>query len=134
MGELANCSRCGKVYVKTIRDFCQDCYKEEEKAFRKVYAFLKERKNREATVPEIVEGTNVEEELITKFIREGRLRPSEFPKLNYPCERCLEPIQTGRYCLKCINELKKDLEIHENQAENKKEQKNIYVAFNKNRK
>lgn len=136
MAELANCSRCGKVYAKTIRDICQDCYQEEEEAFREVYTFLKDRKNREATVSEIMEGTGVEEELITKFIREGRLRPSEFPKLSYPCERCQEPIQTGKYCLNCINELKRDLEIHEKQSETQinNEKKNIYVSFNKGEK
>lgn len=135
MAELANCSRCGKVYVKTIRDVCHDCYKYEEEAFQKVYTFLREQRNREATMVEIVDQTGVEEELISKFVREGRLRPSEFPKLTYPCERCHSPIQSGRYCKSCMDELKKDLEIHEEQEKKAEERKreNIYVSFNKDR-
>lgn len=136
MAELANCSRCGKVYVKTIRDICQDCYRYEEEAFQKVNAFLRVRKNREATVLEIVEATGVEEELITKFVREGRLRPSEFPKLSYPCERCHVPIRNGRYCQDCVEELQRDLELHEEQERKarERERENVYVTFNKDKK
>src|SRR5699024_11374641 len=87
MGELANCSRCNNVFVKTLRDICQQCYREEEEAFETVYRFLSQRKNREATLMEIVEATGVEEELVIKFIKEKRLRTSQFPKLAYPCEK-----------------------------------------------
>src|SRR5690625_6316215 len=74
MHELANCANCNQVFVKTVRDICRDCYEAEEKAFEIVYRFLSKRKNREATLKEIVEATEVEESLIIKFIKEKRLR------------------------------------------------------------
>ncbi len=135
MAELANCSRCGAVFVKTLREICQNCYKEEEKAFQIVYDFLKEQKNREATILEIVDATGVEEELIIKFVKERRLTPKDFPMLAYPCERCGEDITTGHICSNCTEELKQDLAQAEEEervkSERKKREKtNIYFTMN----
>lgn len=134
MAELANCSRCGAVFVKSVRDICQECYKEEEAAFQTVYQFLKQRKNREATLTEIVEATGVEEELIIKFIKEKRLRKSQFPKLGYPCEKCGTSIVTGKLCRNCSEELKKDLERYEklerlNKERDKEEKEQVHTYF-----
>src|SRR5699024_8527218 len=98
MAELANCSNCGKVFAKHIRDICDECFKKEEEDFETVYHFLKEQKNREATIQEIVEKTGVPETTIIKFIKNKRLRTSQFPKLMYPCEMCGKDILTGRFC------------------------------------
>ena len=135
MGELANCSRCGTVYVKTIRDICQDCFKKEEEAFQSVSQFLREKKNREATILEIVEETGVEEELIIKFVKERRLQPTDFPNLAYPCERCGNGITTGKLCENCQKELKNDLAVLEEeermkQEREERERENIYFSFN----
>lgn len=110
MAELANCVRCNQVFVKTVRNICQDCYREEEEAFEKVYKFLSKRENREATLKEIVIATEVDEELIIKFIRENRLRTSHFPKLSYPCENCGIPIVSGKLCANCSESLLKAFE------------------------
>lgn len=136
MAELANCSRCNNVFVKNIRDICQNCYNEEEKSYETVYRFLRERKNREATMVEIVKATGVEETLIVKFIREKRLHPSQFPKLAYPCERCGSPIASGNLCENCTSEFHDDLNRHEKleklaQSEEKKEKTMIYYNFKK---
>lgn len=113
MGELANCERCNRVFVKQYRDICNDCYKKEEEDFRTVYNFLRKRNNRTATMVQIVEATGVEEGLIQKFIREKRLQPADFPNLSYPCERCRQPISEGTICEQCQQQLKQDLEMHE---------------------
>ncbi|MFD1361689.1 TIGR03826 family flagellar region protein [Lentibacillus salinarum] len=135
MAELANCSRCGKVFGKTFHDVCQACYREVEEAFRIVYRFLSKRENREATMNEIVKATAVEEALIIKFIKERRLRTSDFPKLAYPCERCGVNIVSGRLCADCSDELKKDLERHERLKEHERrkmtESESVYYTFNK---
>lgn len=138
MAELANCSRCGAVFVKTLREICQNCYKEEEKAFQIVYDFLKEQKNREATILEIVDATGVEEELIIKFVKERRLTPKDFPMLAYPCERCGEDITTGHICSNCTEELKQDLAQAEEEERvkskrKKREKTNIYFTMNKDK-
>ena len=110
MAELANCARCNAVYVKNLQDICRNCYQEEESAFQTVYSFLRVRKNREAKLTEIVEATGIEESLITKFIREKRLLPVNFPNLSYPCARCGGGITSGSICIDCTRELKEDLE------------------------
>lgn len=139
MAELANCSRCGSVFVKTVRDICQDCYRKEEEAFRIVYDFMRERKNREATVLEIVEATGVDEELIMKFVKERRLTPKDFPNLSYPCERCGKGITKGKICLSCQKELKRDLKIIEEEERIKqeraeREKERVYFTLDKHKK
>lgn len=141
MTELANCDNCDAVFVKNIRDICQSCYKEEEIAFKKVYSFMCMRKNREAKIPEIVEATGVDEDLIIKFVRHNRLRASQFPNLSYPCEKCDEPIIQGKICEKCSSSLLNDLVYHEkiedlakeNSLE-KKEKSSVYYSVDTDRK
>ena len=113
MQSLANCPRCGNVFVKSLREICPSCYKEEEEAFKIVYQFLKKQQNREATIREIVEATEVEEELVIKFVKEKRLRTSQFPKLAYPCDKCGEQITSGKICPRCSTGLLKALETHD---------------------
>ena len=136
MNELANCANCNQVFVKTVRDICRDCYEAEEKAFEIVYRFLSKRKNREATLKEIVEETEVEESLIIKFIKEKRLRTSQFPKLAYPCKKCKRDIVSGRLCQTCSEELIHGWEQHEKietrraEAQQEREkQANIYYSY-----
>ena len=141
MADLANCSRCGNVFVKTTRDICQDCFKEEERQFEIVYNFMKKRVNRQATIPEIVEATGVKEDLIIKFVKEKRLRSAQFPNLTYPCDRCGKEIVEGRLCQACSDDLSGDLkhehdieQVRKLNEEREKEKANqTYVAVDKGR-
>lgn len=140
MTELANCTRCDAVFVKTTRDICPTCYQVEEAAFQKVYKFLTNRKNREATIQEIVGATKVEEKLIFKFMKEQRLRSSDFPKLTYPCEKCGKGITEGKLCFDCTTDLRKAIEQHEEQSERfaqreerEEEREAVYFALNRER-
>ncbi|GEM01723.1 flagellar operon protein TIGR03826 [Halolactibacillus halophilus] len=141
MADLANCSRCGNLFVKTTRDICQDCFNEEEKQFEIVYNFMKKRVNRQATIPEIVEATGVKEDLIIKFVKEKRLRTAQFPNLTYPCDRCGKDITEGRLCQACSNDLSGGLK-HEhdieqvkklNEEREKEKANQTYVAVDKGR-
>ncbi|OQP07657.1 hypothetical protein B1690_03785 [Geobacillus sp. 46C-IIa] len=118
MAELSNCAKCGRLFVKlSTRDVCESCYQEEERQFERVYAFLRRRENRTATMPQVVEATGVEEKLIIKWIRAGRLQLVHFPNLGYPCDSCGAMIREGRLCANCLGKLKADLR----QAETEKE-------------
>ncbi|GAA0484877.1 membrane protein [Salinibacillus aidingensis] len=121
MGELANCPNCGALFVKGARSVCDQCYKEEEAAFEKVYSYIRKKENRRATLSEVAEATGVEERLIMKFVKERRLHTSQFPNLAYDCERCGNPIQEGKICGNCRDELQRDL-AREEAAESIKEQ------------
>ncbi|MCD7034452.1 hypothetical protein LRR81_09400 [Metabacillus sp. GX 13764] len=107
MNELANCPNCDGLFVQTqFRTVCNDCYQKEERKFDAVYSYLRKRENRSANIDEVVAGTGVEEELVLKFIRLGRIQISNFKNLGYPCEKCRAMIREGKLCLSC----KKDLE------------------------
>src|SRR5699024_5514894 len=80
------------------------CYRMEEEAFQEVYNFLREQKNRSASLQEISEATKIDEKLIIKFLKQNRLRASDFPKLKYPCESCGKLISEQRYCSECSKE------------------------------
>jgi flagellar operon protein (TIGR03826 family) len=135
--ELKNCESCGAVFVDPVRTICRDCYYKEEEAYKKVYRFLSEKKNREATLEEIVKATDVEEELIIKFMKQNRLRASEFPKLSYPCENCGVQIVEGRLCESCARELERDLAMHLEvqrlKEERKKREEPVYYTITKDK-
>lgn len=136
MAELANCENCNRVFVKTMRTICPRCFEEEEKAFEIVYHFLRQRKNRQATLMEIVEATGVEEKLIIKFIKQQRLRTSQFPNLSYPCEKCGAPIQSGRICEECSKSIVREYKQQEylEKLKSEKEEVNTYYTLDKHKK
>lgn len=110
MGELANCQNCNAIFVKTqFRNVCEACYKEEEQAYETVYKFLRKRENRTAELHEVVDVTGVEEELILKFIRNGRIQLSNFPNLRYPCGKCGTSIRDGKLCNSCETDIKSQI-------------------------
>jgi len=118
MGELANCPVCDTLFVETkFRSVCDKCYKEEEKKYETVYAFLRKRDNRKALLDEVVEGTEVSRDLILKFIRTGRIQLSNFPNLGYPCEKCGTSIRDGRLCESCSQDIQKQLHQVEQEAQ-----------------
>lgn len=129
MADLANCHNCNAVFVKTIRNVCQKCFEEEEKAFETVYAFIRQRKNREATIMEIVEATGVEEKLIIKFVKEHRLRTTLFPNLKYPCEKCGTNISAGRLCDSCSKGIIKDVYLHEQMEKEEAEKQRVHTYY-----
>ncbi|MBU8881171.1 hypothetical protein BGM26_19800 [Bacillus sp. FJAT-29790] len=122
MAELTNCPNCNEIFVKNkFRDICQTCWKEEEKAYETVYQFIRKRENRAATMAQVVDTTGVEEELILKFIKTGRLKLTQFPNLGYPCDKCGAIIKEGKICKRCAEELRKDLDIHSAEELRRKE-------------
>ncbi len=122
MVDLINCSKCGSIYMKNkFRDVCDACYKEEEKQFDAVYKFLRVRENRAATIPRVVEATGIDEDLLLKFIRTGRIKVTSFPNLGYPCDKCGTLIKKGKLCDDCADELREELEIFNKEENRRKE-------------
>ncbi|SIS42961.1 TIGR03826 family flagellar region protein [Salimicrobium flavidum] len=117
MAEPANCPRCGKLFMKGPQTVCDGCRKQEEDDFQTVYKFLRYRENRSASVEQISEATEVEEDQIRKFVKERRLHPANFPSLSYECERCGTHIQEGRMCASCSDEMSQGIRQHERDKE-----------------
>ena len=98
MPDLVNCANCGKIMVANqFRDICEVCYKEEEKQFEIVYKYMRKRENRTATMEQIVEATDVREELLLKFIKSGRIQVKQFPNLGYAWDECGAIIQKQNF-------------------------------------
>lgn len=118
MSEVIDCPRCGDLYIKNaFREVCPKCSRDEEELYQEVYAFLRKRENRAATMERIVEVSGATEEMIQRWVKKGRLQAAQFPNLGYPCDRCGAIIQKGKLCAKCINEIDQDLKLHEREQE-----------------
>ena len=110
MGELKNCPSCDQFFNYTgLREVCNACALNEEKMYEVVYRFLRKRENRAATVDRIVEATGVEDTLLHKWVRKGRLQPAMFPNLGYPCDNCGKITNVGKLCTSCTEKLQAGL-------------------------
>ncbi|TSB48344.1 TIGR03826 family flagellar region protein [Alkalicoccobacillus porphyridii] len=109
MSELANCSKCGSLYVQSFRSICSSCYKKQEEDFKLVSGYMRQKDHRMATMLDVCAHTGVEERTIRQFIREGRLLVAAFPNLGYPCESCGNMIQSKRLCAQCQRELNAEI-------------------------
>jgi len=117
MAELANCPNCGELFAKALRPVCDKCAREVEEKFQAVYKFIRKRENRQASMDEVVEATEVDRQLITKFVKEGRLHLSQFPNMAYSCEHCERQIREGRICDTCRKGIQSGLDAGKRQED-----------------
>ena len=114
MAELRNCPMCDTFFNYTgLREVCHNCASKEEEMYQIVYRFLRKRENRAATVERIEEATGVERDLLYKWVRKGRLHPTIFPNLGYPCDNCGHLTHSGKLCERCQDDIKSDLRTFE---------------------
>lgn len=117
---VANCDRCGKVYVKNIHGLCPNCIKEIERQYERCIKFLRE--NRLCTIQELSDATEVPIKQIVRFIREGRISIKNNPNMAYHCEVCGSPIKENLICESCRARLAKDASLLKEDEERRKEQ------------
>ncbi|MBN2900092.1 MAG: MerR family transcriptional regulator [Clostridia bacterium] len=104
MGELKNCKKCGRMFsAENGQLFCSKCRTNDEDDFKVVREYIYDNPN--STVHDVHEATEVSEEKILKFLRQGRLI-LKGEGVGLECERCGKSINTGRFCDKCAHELK----------------------------
>lgn len=106
---LANCSICGRLFLKDHTDYCLDCYKEMEQEFKVVADFLKVEGNRFASIEETSKFTEVAEKRIADFIRDGRIYVEDYPNLGYGCSHCGTLIQRQMLCADCFEEFSSEV-------------------------
>lgn len=107
--KLDNCKVCGRLFLKDHIDCCLDCYQEMELEFDQVTTFLKNERNRDATVEKVSKCTNVSIKRITNFILDGRIYAEDFPNLGYPCAYCGKLIKKQILCSNCFENLSRDI-------------------------
>lgn len=99
------CEKCGgKLYYDAMGRYrCGDCKNEVLDDFGKVKVFLDE--NGPTPIPIIAEKTGVREDLLSIFLRKGRLEIPEGSKIYIKCEKCGCSIRYGRFCPECTGQL-----------------------------
>ncbi|MFZ5945241.1 MAG: MerR family transcriptional regulator [Bacillota bacterium] len=107
--DLKNCPECGKVFVYNNVNLCPACRKQDEAEFIKVKEYLQ--KNPKIGIFDLAEATEVDEEKIVRWVREGRIEGKNYSGISVSCDRCGKLIQSGRYCTQCSSELAKGFYI-----------------------
>lgn len=104
--DIRNCKRCSRIFQYRGNKYCHSCILELDEIFIQVRDYIYDHPN--ATVIEVSDELDVDEDIILDFLKEGRLELSS-PGLDYVCERCKKPIVTGRFCNLCIEELNREM-------------------------
>ena len=105
---LRNCARCGKMFNYIGgQPICENCKKAVEEDFQKVKQYIID--NPAASLKEISEANEVTTKQIQQWIREERLMFSKDSPIQLLCEKCGEPIVTGRFCVKCKGDMATNL-------------------------
>jgi flagellar operon protein (TIGR03826 family) len=108
MPDIRNCRRCGRIYNYIGGPpICIDCRNADEEIFKKVKEYLYD--NPKATLSQVSMECNVSVEKIKMFLKEGRLEITDGANIVLECERCGKPINTGRYCNDCQNQVTNDI-------------------------
>jgi len=104
--DVQNCKVCGRIFSATKPGVCQKCKAKENDALALVTNSLRDEPGQ--SVEDLSENTGVEDKLILKFIREGKIA-SEAITGTVPCGRCGKPAQSlsVRLCPKCLADLQK---------------------------
>lgn len=84
----------------------------DEDIFSELLHFLLRKNNRTLTHDEIIELTGVSSELLYKWVKAGKLKPSIFPNLGAPCERCGKLTQS-KICTSCSSSIANTLNQEE---------------------
>ncbi|WP_105616954.1 MerR family transcriptional regulator [Vallitalea okinawensis] len=102
------CRRCRALFNYIHGDIiCPKCKDQEEVDFKVVRKYL--RQNPKSTIHQTVNETEVNVQLINKFLREGRLEITDDSPIGIDCQRCGVMIKSGQFCEDCQNEIKKEL-------------------------
>ncbi|MDD2620903.1 MAG: hypothetical protein PHC92_09580 [Syntrophomonadaceae bacterium] len=109
MANLRNCSKCGNIFPYQGRNICGKCVQKEEDEFQLVRKYVRDHPG--VGVLEVAEATKVEEDKILQFLRDGRLQSKGLTS-SLVCERCGIIINNGRWCDKCTQQVKAEIQGH----------------------
>ena len=102
--DVKNCKNCGRLFNYIAGPpYCPACRDDLEKKFQKAKEFI--RNTAHCTVQMVSEECEIPENLIKQWVREERLVFTDGMAAGITCENCGEPIVTGRFCVKCKNEM-----------------------------
>lgn len=116
LGNLSNCSRCDKLFIKVNSDICPACVKAIDDEYQICADYIRE--NKLVSIYDLSDATGVAVKQIIKFVKEGRISIEDNPNIVYPCESCGTPINEGKLCKKCSERLHNDFKQAVNNSNN----------------
>jgi len=108
VADMQSCKECGRIFTATRPGaICPTCKEKEYEALTLVTQSLRDEPGQ--SVEELSEDTGVDEKLILKFIREGKIASDAITD-TVPCGRCGQPAKSlaVRLCTKCLAELQRE--------------------------
>jgi len=96
---MANCERCGKLFVFLSIKLCPECREHEDRCLRRAREILMREPN--LSLLELAERLDEPLELVEKLLRERRLTLKRKDGANLTCEICGKAISEGRRCASC---------------------------------
>lgn len=107
MMDLRSCTNCERAYSYDGNNLCPKCRYDDDGDFKIVKEYLYE--NPGADIKAVEQDTGVEIKKILQYLKEGRIAITEGSENTaLTCERCDASINIGKYCNKCINEMKQE--------------------------
>ena len=108
--DVRNCKRCGKIFNYMGSAVCSNCLQKEQADFERIREYLFTNPN--SSTAEVSEATGIELKVISRFLKEGRLE-ADYIKMSdddtaLTCEKCGKPVNSGRFCEKCVREMQAD--------------------------
>ena len=106
--EVRNCRLCGRMFnYLGGPSVCPICKDSAEKKFVQVKEYIRD--NPRASISEISEENEVSIQQLQQWVREERLEFSKDSPVSLTCEKCGDPIRTGRFCEKCKNNMASEI-------------------------
>lgn len=106
--DVKNCKKCGRIFnALSGQVICPQCLESAEEDFQKVKTYIEEHPG--ASVAATAEACEVEVQQIRQWLREERLTFTSAQGSDLTCEKCGEPILSGRFCDKCKMEVTRGL-------------------------
>lgn len=101
---VRNCRKCGRLfnYIAGYQ-MCPACKEALETKFQEVKEYVRDHKG--ASINEVSEACDVEQAMIRQWLREERLELAEDSGIMLSCDACGALIRSGKFCLKCKNNL-----------------------------
>lgn len=94
-----------RLFNQSLNEACPTCREEEEDAYSRLFDYMGH--NPKASLPQASAATGVEEDVIRRMIRSGRLIGFESLAMSVlTCQRCGTPLVTGKFCSVCRRELR----------------------------
>lgn len=98
--EVLSCEHCGALFMG-LDKLCGSCKKKDYMDFQEVSEYLRNPKNKNATVIDVAMNTSVSERTISRYIREGRLIVKDMPNMLIACSGCGKLTNRGKLCKEC---------------------------------